>query len=249
MDERGKALWVFGRRLDERVGVVEIAKLVCLEAVALFGIRQCAVGLRVSGGRSVLAVDNVDELDDDRRVAWICGKLWRREPMYRTELDSIGRGGEPMHVLSLPVIEPSGLLGVIRYGDRVPFSQGLHGDLVMLSTLVSLRLAHLGFAGSADGSGGAQLTRRQYEIVQLAATGFTNDGIARHLRISHNTVKNRLKEAFRRLDVRSRVELVRALDAAPPMIDVPFGITRDGALTITYAEVATPSVRARTSAP
>jgi hypothetical protein len=61
----------------------------------------------------------------------------------------------------------------------------------------------------------------------------TNDEIGQALKISPNTVKNRMKEAFARLDVHSRVELVDALRQAPAEIDVPFGVSRDGALAIT----------------
>jgi DNA-binding CsgD family transcriptional regulator len=57
------------------------------------------------------------------------------------------------------------------------------------------------------------LSPRQYEIAEYAAAGATASEIARLLEISVHTVRQHLKEAYRRLQVGNRIELGRALEA------------------------------------
>lgn len=52
------------------------------------------------------------------------------------------------------------------------------------------------------------LTRRELQVVQYAAQGFTNKSIADELGLSEHTVKNYLFRAFEKLRVSSRVELL-----------------------------------------
>jgi two-component system, NarL family, nitrate/nitrite response regulator NarL len=52
------------------------------------------------------------------------------------------------------------------------------------------------------------LTRREFEVVQCAATGKTNRAIASELGLSEHTVKNYLFRAFDKLGVSSRAELL-----------------------------------------
>jgi len=53
-----------------------------------------------------------------------------------------------------------------------------------------------------------RLTARQREMVSLVAEGLTNRDIAVALGLSPNTVRNRLADAFRRVQVASRAELI-----------------------------------------
>lgn len=57
------------------------------------------------------------------------------------------------------------------------------------------------------------LSPRQYEIAEYAAAGATASEISRILEISVHTVRQHLKEAYRRLQVGNRVELSHALEA------------------------------------
>jgi DNA-binding NarL/FixJ family response regulator len=69
-----------------------------------------------------------------------------------------------------------------------------------------------------DRSSGAQLTarlfqltlsRREYDVVRLVATGKTNPEIADELGLTRNTVKTYLQTAMQKLGARNRVEAVR----------------------------------------
>jgi DNA-binding NarL/FixJ family response regulator len=52
------------------------------------------------------------------------------------------------------------------------------------------------------------LTEREREVIALLAMGLSNDEIAEHLVISHATAKTHVSRALRKLDARSRAELV-----------------------------------------
>jgi DNA-binding CsgD family transcriptional regulator len=74
-------------------------------------------------------------------------------------------------------------------------------------------------AGTAGPAGGcarlAELTAQQREITRLVAAGATNREVAARLFLSPRTVDHHLRNIFRKLQIRSRVELVRLLPADP----------------------------------
>ncbi|MGH3519396.1 MAG: response regulator [Haloechinothrix sp.] len=53
------------------------------------------------------------------------------------------------------------------------------------------------------------LSRREYDVIRLAATGKTNPEIADQLGLARNTVKTYLQSAMHKLGARNRVEAVR----------------------------------------
>jgi DNA-binding CsgD family transcriptional regulator len=53
------------------------------------------------------------------------------------------------------------------------------------------------------------LTRAELRIARLAAEGLTNQQMADRLALSRHTVESHLRHVFRKLDIRSRVELTR----------------------------------------
>ena len=57
----------------------------------------------------------------------------------------------------------------------------------------------------------AGLTRREKEVVQLAARGYNDTEIAKQLSISVFTVKFHLKRIFKKLGIHKRVELIVSL--------------------------------------
>lgn len=65
------------------------------------------------------------------------------------------------------------------------------------------------FRSSAGrGPAGAQLSRREKEIIELVISGCKNKEIGRKLAISEKTVKNHLSNIFSKLGVSGRLELV-----------------------------------------
>lgn len=56
----------------------------------------------------------------------------------------------------------------------------------------------------------AGLTRREEEILELVAEGYTNKEIAARLFLQHQTVKNHVRAIFNKLEVHSRFEVVRS---------------------------------------
>ncbi|HEY0620715.1 MAG TPA: LuxR C-terminal-related transcriptional regulator [Kribbella sp.] len=67
--------------------------------------------------------------------------------------------------------------------------------------------------------GWASLTDAELRVARLAASGLTNRLIADELSLSRHTVESHLRHAFRKLDIRSRVELTRAVLAHEPAAD------------------------------
>jgi DNA-binding NarL/FixJ family response regulator len=55
------------------------------------------------------------------------------------------------------------------------------------------------------------LTRREREVLELAARGIENKVIATELSISQDTVKSHLKKVYRKLHVRNRTEAALVL--------------------------------------
>lgn len=71
----------------------------------------------------------------------------------------------------------------------------------------ALRRLRTGSMAPAERSGASDLTRREREIVELAIRGYTNKLIASETSIGERTVETHLAAAYRKLGVRSRVEL------------------------------------------
>ena len=56
----------------------------------------------------------------------------------------------------------------------------------------------------------SRLTDREWEVLDLLATGATTDEIARNLVLSPETVRSHLKNLYRKLEVRTREEAVES---------------------------------------
>ena len=80
------------------------------------------------------------------------------------------------------------------------------GEIVVDHTRASAPPAKLAPSG---GPGGARLTWRERETVELVAQGLTNRAIARRMGVSVRTVEGHLSHVFAKVGIESRTELVR----------------------------------------
>ncbi len=96
------------------------------------------------------------------------------------------------------------LRGVARGGAFFPRA-------VQAEILASLR-ADAAVGGSSDPL--ARLTGRERDVLHALADGLGNREVGEHLGMSYNTVRTHINEIFRKLGVHTRVDAVRALQAA-----------------------------------
>jgi DNA-binding NarL/FixJ family response regulator len=83
-----------------------------------------------------------------------------------------------------------------------------HGQAFVSPAMTSKLLAEFNSLATRaeDGDGERRLTRREIEILGLVAQGLSNKQIAAELVISHNTVKNHVRNILEKLRLRSRAE-------------------------------------------
>lgn len=227
---------------------VDAATQVCMAAARLG--TGAAVTLHRANGPTVLVVDNFADATDDLRRWSLTDEAWRVNPMLielRRQIAILGpevfdlatfnslardKGfvGVDQQPVGVPLLGPSGWFGCVTYSSHSAPSAALERDLLVLATELSVWCTARGIATLP---GARPLARRQHEVATLAASGRTNSEIADALGISINTVKLRLKQAFERLGVESRTELVTMFQRLAPLEGVPPGISRRGSVTIT----------------
>jgi DNA-binding NarL/FixJ family response regulator len=81
-------------------------------------------------------------------------------------------------------------------------------DVIRLVHAGKTRLSPVAAEQIADHFGGGLLTRREIEVLQLAATGHRNKQIARKLDISEETVKFHIKNTLSKLEANDRTHAV-----------------------------------------
>jgi DNA-binding CsgD family transcriptional regulator len=79
------------------------------------------------------------------------------------------------------------------------------------ASLARAELARVGLRTSASGSTNTDLTSAERRVAELVVAGHTNAEVAAELFMSRRTVESHLSHIYRKLDVRSRTELSRAL--------------------------------------
>jgi DNA-binding CsgD family transcriptional regulator len=84
-------------------------------------------------------------------------------------------------------------------------------------SLARAELARVGLRTSTSGSTSTDLTNTERHVADLVAAGHTNAEVAAELFMSRRTVESHLSRIYRKLDVRSRTELSRALTTRSPL--------------------------------
>lgn len=210
------SLLALGRYLADADTFVTIASRVCEGVAALWDVYACVVALNRPGGGPAVLVDNLPAGDDAFRLTLV-SSAFVRDPVR--------------NALTVPLMDPGGQIGWIRCVRVKRWCDEVQRELATVATQVSVRLAQLGIRGVRV----SELTPRQYEVATFVERGATNAEIGGALGISVNTVKKLLKDVFVRLGVQSRTELAMILRGVTPPLDIPVGITRLGAVTITRA--------------
>ena len=90
---------------------------------------------------------------------------------------------------------------------------GTHLNIVRAYGATTAYIATIAATTTPELSPARVLTARQLEVAEYAAAGATAREIAQTLNLSFDPVRDHLMEAYRRLDVASRAELVNALRA------------------------------------
>ena len=105
-----------------------------------------------------------------------------------------------------------------RAGQRVTVQVHTTVPAADPSVIISfLHLSQDGSVGGAAASSLAALTRRELEVAELVAAGLRDAEVATRMYLSPFTVKGYLKAIYRKLGVRSRVELTRLFMSQAPL--------------------------------
>jgi DNA-binding NarL/FixJ family response regulator len=115
-------------------------------------------------------------------------------------LQELLRAGASAYVLKQS--PPTELLQAIR-------ATGAGGQYVDSSLTARVTAGFLGREGRAGGRGTTAITEREAEVLRLIASGYSNKEIAQQLDISVKTVEAHKANAMRKLDLNSRIDIVR----------------------------------------
>jgi DNA-binding CsgD family transcriptional regulator len=235
---------------------VDAATQLCMAAAGLGA--ETAVLLHRASGPAGLMVDTFAGVTEDGRRWMLTDDAWRTNPTMIELRDRLGILGperfEPHYTLvrqkgyvdvdehehlGVPLLGRDGWFGTIGFASRGAKSAAVERQLLVLVTELSVWCTARGISTLPDVR---PLAPRQHEVATLAARGRTNAEIAGALGISINTVKLRLKQAFERLGVESRTELVSMLQRLAPLDGIPEGITHRDTVTITRAAMPSPAL-------
>lgn len=115
-------------------------------------------------------------------------------------LQELLRAGASAYVLKQS--PPTELLQAIR-------ATGAGGQYVDSSLTARVTAGFLGREGRGAGRGAATITERETEVLRLIASGYSNKEIAQQLDLSVKTVEAHKANAMRKLDLTSRIDIVR----------------------------------------
>lgn len=146
-----------------------------------------------------IAMPRLDGLEATRRIVADCPNCQVLVLTAHEERGRIVRLLEAGAIGYLPkTVGLDELLEAIRAAGR--------GESILPPAVASVVVRHL--AGDEPLEEARPLTEREFEVLELAARGETNDGIAQRLYISVRTVEAHLTHIYNKLGVGSRTEAV-----------------------------------------
>ena len=144
-------------------------------------------------------------------------RIYEHDPSIRVVLLT-GAGDEELGLRGLRA-GASGYLSKEVELEALP--RALRGALdgeAAISRQLAMKLIERYRAAPSGGAGlrpvRSRLTDREWEVLDLLSTGATTDQIAKNLVLSSETVRSHLKNLYRKLEVNSREEAVRAASPA-----------------------------------
>ena len=185
-----EGLGFFLRLLDASVTSLEAGNLqATLDKLALESpVELLLLDLEMPGMNGLEGFHTIRRRYPDLRIAIVSGVTDTR--VIRELLDGGARGYIPKFAGS------EQLMGALR---RV-----LKGEIYVPDGLFAAALQ-----GVANDDKSSPLTSRQHEILPLLAEGMPNKQIASTLSVTEGTIKQHLKDLFRRLGVRNRTQAVK----------------------------------------
>ncbi len=140
----------------------------------------------------------------------VTARVVRAHPQIRVLV--LSASGEQNDVLEAVKAGATGYL--VKSASREELLEAVrsvaNGDPVFTPGLAGLVLGeYRRLAGSASGGAAPRLTERETEILRLVAKGLSYKQIAERLVLSHRTVQNHVQNVLNKLQLHSRVELVR----------------------------------------
>lgn len=200
--------------------------------IHLYDREFCLTSVDISG------IKNVDEFveryqtvepDEDRLLTYVSeyhapvhGEMilpsdgWKQSEMYKNFCACY----DHEHIAIGPIVGEGRLVGGIyfaRIEDTPAFNNQDIASLSAICNHLSATLATLRSQQTLiqqkilNSSLASRLTNRELQIAELVAEGLTNAEIGTQLWISRNTVKQTLKNIFRKLDVSARAQMVAKL--------------------------------------
>ncbi|WP_245649993.1 response regulator [Millisia brevis] len=113
----------------------------------------------------------------------------------------------PQHTLLQPVLE-AGIDGCLVKDSATADLPAALREVVAGRRVFDPRLGTRPDLTLRDRLAEYHLTRREYEVIRLVATGRTNPEIAVEMSVTRNTVKTYLQSAMHKLGARNRVEVI-----------------------------------------
>jgi DNA-binding CsgD family transcriptional regulator len=125
------------------------------------------------------------------------------------------------HYMAAPIVVDGSLVGALRFARKqdVCFDNAALAVAGALALHVSTRLTAMRAAERIEHAWQDVLTRRSFEVAELAVRGLTVAEVGRLLGISSNTVKKHLRMIYQRAHVGSRAELAMLLASTPRGFD------------------------------